>query len=186
VVGARERLARRAWAKGFVSLALLASLAGLARAEAYSEEVVKALLLERIVTFLAWSQPFSSKAPIRVVVLGDDGFGSELERLFEQKPFAGRSLAVRQVARASEVGNAEIVIIGSEYAGSLPSVLKACGRSGVLTVSDTPGFGEAGVAINFFREGSRVRFELRPSALKLAGIQASYKLLSLARVVGQP
>ena len=43
---------------------------------------------------------------------------------------------------------------------------------------------EAGVAINFFRDGEKMRFELRPSALKNAGIQASYKLLSLARVVG--
>jgi hypothetical protein len=167
---------------------LLVLTATLARAESYSEEVVKALLLERIVSFLEWSQPVrpvDGKAPIQAVVLGQDGFGSELKSIFVRKLFAGRPLSVRHVAQVSELGAAEIVIIGSEFAGSLSTVLKSCMRAGVLTVSDSPGFGEAGVAVNFYREGSKVRFELRPSALKRAGIQASYKLLSLARVVGE-
>lgn len=175
---------RLRFGRGCVSLLLLAFVATLARAEAYSEEVVKALLLERIVSFLEWSGPSQAKAPLEVVVLGEDGFGLELQHVFARKPFGGRPLAVRHTAKPGELGRAEIVIIGAEFAGDLPAVLKLCARAGVLTVSDTPGFGEAGVAVNFYRDGAKVRFELRPSALKRAGIQASYKLLSLARLVG--
>ena len=184
-MGLGDRRARLRRGRGCVSLLLLALVASLARAEAYSEEVVKALLLERIVSFLEWTPPGQPKAPIEVVVLGEEGFGLELQRVFGRKPFAGRPLTLRHAAKLHELGHAAIVIIGPEFAHDLPAVLKSCTRTGVLTVGDTPGFGEAGVAVNFYRDGSKVRFELRPSALKRAGIQPSYKLLSLARVVGE-
>lgn len=152
----------------------------------YSEDVVKAVLLERIVTFLSWSGPSASAPSVQVVVLGRGALGAEVQRVYNGRKFAGRSVAVRYVERAQEIGTAHIVIIGRDHEDDLHDVLSACSREGVLTVGDTPGFGERGVAINFYRDGTRVRFEVAPTALKRARIQASYKLLALARVVGGP
>lgn len=152
----------------------------------YSEDVVKAVLLERIVTFLSWSAPASPETAVELVVLGRGTLGGEVERVYTRRKFAGRSIAVRYAERPEQIGKAHIVIIGRDYADELRTVLGACAREGVLTVGDTPGFGERGVAINFYRDGARVRFEVAPSALKRARIQASYKLLTLARVVGGP
>jgi hypothetical protein len=152
----------------------------------YDEDVVKAVLLERIVTFLSWSGSSASSPSVDMVVLGKGTLGSEVQRVYSRRKFAGRSVAVRYVERPADIGNAHIVIIGRQHDGDLRDVLDACSREGVLTVGDTPGFGERGVAINFYRDGTRVRFEVAPSALKRARIQASYKLLTLARVVGGP
>jgi hypothetical protein len=152
----------------------------------YDEDVVKAVLLERIVTFLSWSSPAANSPSVDLVVLGRGTLGSEVQRVYGRRKFAGRSVAVRYAERAADIGKAHIVIIGREYEGELREVLDACSREGVLTVADTPGFAERGVAINFYRDGTRVRFEVAPSALKRARIQASYKLLTLARVVGGP
>lgn len=172
------------WAAGLLALLCLCS-STVSSQPSYSEDLVKAVLLERIVTFLSWSSGGTS-APVEMVVLGQGALGSEVQRVYSRRKFAGRSVAVRYAARPEDIGNAHIVIIGREHASNLDAVLGACARQGVLTVGDTPGFGEQGVAINFYRDGSRVRFEVAPRALKRAGIQASYKLLTLARVVGGP
>ena len=174
-------------AGGWLAAALASSLllCGIASSQpSYDEDVVKAVLLERIVTFLSWSQAAGAHETVELVVLGGGALGGELERVYGRRKFAGRTIAVRYAERPQEIGKAHIVIIGRDYADDLRAVLGECAREGVLTVGDTPGFGERGVAINFYRDGARVRFEVAPSALKRARIQASYKLLTLARVVG--
>ena len=152
----------------------------------YDEDVVKAVLLERIVTFLTWSPSAAPQVGVELVVLGRSALGGEVERVYGRRKFAGRSITVRYAERPQDIGRAHIVVIGRDFADDLRAVLGECTREGVLTVGDTPGFGERGVAINFYRDGARVRFEVAPSALKRARIQASYKLLTLARVVGGP
>jgi len=172
---------------GLTSLAALclrpAPAAGQA---AYSEEAVKAALLEKVVSFLEWSRPPAPQQPFNLTVLGSDALAGELERLFAERPFAGRRLTVKRVSKPNQTTDADIVVVGREQARELPAVLKACTREGVLVVGDGPGFAEAGAAIDFFREGSRLRFAVRPSALKQARIKASYKLLGIARIVGEP
>jgi hypothetical protein len=174
------------WAGALVALLFFTRAAS--GQPSYSEDVVKAVLLERIVTFLSWAAPASASAEttVELVVLGRGALGGEVERVYSRRKFAGRSIAVRYAERPEQIGKAHIVIIGRDYADDLRTVLGACAREGVLTVGDTPGFGERGVAINFYRDGARVRFEVAPSALKRARIKASYKLLTLARVVGGP
>lgn len=182
------RPSRRAvisWGAGLL-LALSIFTARASGQGSYDEDVVKAVLLERIVTFLSWSSPTASTQPVDMVVLGQGTLGSEVQRMYGRRKFAGRSVAVRYAESPEQIGKAHIVIIGREHERNLRGVLDACSREGVLTVGDTPGFGERGVAINFYRDGTRVRFEVAPSALKRARIQASYKLLTLARVVGGP
>jgi hypothetical protein len=174
-----------AWGAGLLAALCIFASAGSGQSS-YSEDVVKAVLLERIVTFLSWSDSAAADAKVDMVVLGRGALGGEVERVYNHRKFAGRSVIVRYVDEPQAIGKAHIVIIGREHAKDLTAVLRECTREGVLTVGDTPGFGERGVAINFYRDGTRVRFEVAPSALKRARIQASYKLLTLARVVGGP
>lgn len=170
------------WTAGLL-VALCIGSSTVSSQPAYSEDLVKAVLLERIVTFLSWSTD-GVDSPVELVVLGEGTLGREVQRVYSRRKFAGRPVAVRFAEKLEDIGKAHIVIIGRDHAADLNEVLGACASQGVLTVGDTPGFGERGVAINFYRDGTRVRFEVAPRALKRAGIKASYKLLTLARVVG--
>jgi hypothetical protein len=180
-----RRRAATSWGAGLL-LALTISSSTVWGQGSYDEDVVKAVLLERIVTFLSWSSTTADTQSVDMVVLGKGTLGNEVQRVYSRRRFAGRSVAVRYADEPAQIGKAHIVIIGREHERNLRNVLDACSREGVLTVGDTPGFGERGVAINFYRDGTRVRFEVAPSALKRARIKASYKLLTLARVVGGP
>jgi hypothetical protein len=53
----------------------------------------------------------------------------------------------------------------------------------ILVVGESPGFAAEGGMINFVLEGTKLRFEVNPSAATRAGLSISSRLLKLARVV---
>jgi hypothetical protein len=59
-------------------------------------------------------------------------------------------------------------------------VFKALTGASVLTVGEVEGFTETGGMINFFREGTKIRFQINQGAATSAGLKISSKLLSLA------
>jgi hypothetical protein len=56
-------------------------------------------------------------------------------------------------------------------------------RPGVLTVSEQPGFAEAGTALNFVVVNNRLKFEANLKAISAAGLKAGSQLLKLAIIV---
>ncbi len=182
----RQAQPARRWLLLFALASLLGSAPRALAQGTYSEDAIKAALLEKVVSFLEWVKPPPAERPLNLAVLGDDDLATALEHLFGQRPFAGRPLVLRRAVTPGQLAGADIVVVGPRAARELPTVLKACAREGVLVVGDGAGLAEAGAAVSFFRDGTRVRFDVRPSALKQAGIKASYKLLSLARIVGAP
>jgi hypothetical protein len=52
----------------------------------------------------------------------------------------------------------------------------------ILIVSEFPELGSQGIAISFFTEEGRVRFEVHLGAVDKAGLKISSKLLQLARI----
>ena len=76
-----------------------------------------------------------------------------------------------------------MLVVGSDQEKMLPEIVTQANKDHLLTVSDTEGFGEAGVLINLFMEKGRVKFEVNTSSLKSSDLSISYKLLRMARQV---
>jgi hypothetical protein len=53
----------------------------------------------------------------------------------------------------------------------------------VLTVSDTTGFAEQGVLINFYVSQKRLHFEINEPAFRKAPLSVSTRLLEIAKIV---
>jgi hypothetical protein len=53
----------------------------------------------------------------------------------------------------------------------------------VLTVSEDGGFIQHGGMINFYRDGTKVRFEINPEAAEKKGLKLGSELLSLGKIV---
>jgi hypothetical protein len=108
-------------------------------------------------------------------VLGRDPFGEVLDETVRGKIVNGRKIEVRRYAKAGDVKDCNILFIGRgdyERAG-IPL------RAGLLTVGEVPGFLKSGGAINFYLEDNRVRFEIRVSVARAAGLHMSSQLLKL-------
>jgi len=146
---------------------------------------VKAVFLVNFLSFTEWPATKLGQAPARLViaVLGDPSFGAVVEKAAAGHTVNGRPIAVQIVESPEQAMGAHLVFIASSQTRRLPAVLRTLANATVLTVSDTDGFAQEGVAINLYTFDNRVRIEVNSTAAARAGVRLSANLMRLARVV---
>jgi hypothetical protein len=116
-------------------------------------------------------------------VLGSTPLDAGLSRYYERVGIAGHRVFLRHARDLQDIGRPHLLFIGAEYEDRLDAVFATLGKAPVLTVSDTDGFARRGVAVNLYIEGDQVRFEIARRAFHHHGLQPSYRLLGLARLL---
>jgi len=146
---------------------------------------VKAVFLVNFLSFAEW--PPAKLGPagghLTVAILGDPSFASLVEHAAAGRMIGGRAIAVQAVDSPDGATNAHLLFIASSQARRLPAVLRAVADGTVLTVGDTDGFAQEGVAINLYTFDNRVRIEVNSTAAARAGVKLSASLMRLARIV---
>jgi hypothetical protein len=154
-------------------------------AEAEIEEYhVKAAFIFNFARFVEWpAQAFkSADEPIEICVLGQNPFGSLLDKAVEGKVVGTRRFVVREVRDAPQAGQCHIVFVSAEGWPRSRAVLGGIKKCCVLTVGETGEFIAGGGMINLRLEDARVRVEINPDAAERARLRISSKLLSLAEI----
>jgi hypothetical protein len=148
-----------------------------------SEYQVKAAFLFNFAKFIQWpEQAFSdSKSPFSFGVLGDDPFDGDLVRATREKILNGRPLVVKACRTLEEARNCHVLFISNSEKSRLKSIFQGLDGTHVLTVGDSANFVESGGMINFFRDGNKIRFEIKDETAKKAGLKIDSKLLGLAK-----
>lgn len=147
-----------------------------------TEYQIKAAFLFNFAKFVDWPpQAFAKRTdPIVLGVLGENPFGDELARTIRDKTVDARPLEIREFRWQAQVTNCHILFISSSEKKRLPEILESLKGASVLTVGDTDHFTESGGMINFFVEGTKMRFQINKDAATSAGLKISSKLMSLA------
>jgi hypothetical protein len=166
---------------------LLLALPAAAAAQTASEYDIKAAFLYNFTKFVDWPPAaFPDPGNLKVCVLGQDPFGASL-RTVAGEQVGSRRLTVTPAESVSKAAGCQVLFISRSERERLPQILAALGDAPVLTVGDTDGYANRGVAINFVLEGSKVRFEVNTDSADRAGLKISSKLLQLAkRIVSNP
>jgi hypothetical protein len=146
------------------------------------EYQVKAAFIFNFTKFVEWpaSAFTNAKSALCIGVLGDNPFGTDLEKLAQYKSVDERPLVVRACRNLQEATNCHILFISASEKDRLPEIFKALRGLAVLTVSETDGFTDAGGMVNFVAEGKKIRFQINDTNARGAGLKISSKLLSLA------
>ena len=150
--------------------------------DAPQEYQVKAAFLYKFASFVEWpGDAFSQTGGTFVMaVVGDDPFGSKLEKTVNGKTIGGRKILVRRFKRAGDMKACHILFISRSEAGRIPQILDRLGKSSTLTVSDTGQFLQRGGMINFIIDDKKVKFEVNPDAAERTKLKISSKLLAIA------
>jgi hypothetical protein len=146
---------------------------------------VKAVFLVNFLSFAEWPAAKLGTPPAKftIAILGDPSFASMVERAAAGRSVNGRAIAVLAVDTAEQAAGAHLVFIAASHAHRLPAALRALAGASVLTVGDTDGFAQEGVAINLYTFDNRVRIEVNGTAAARAGVKLSANLMRLARIV---
>ncbi|HTL67306.1 MAG TPA: YfiR family protein [Lacunisphaera sp.] len=172
---------RPGWCGRWLLLACL--LAGPALAQPSREYDLKAVFLYNFATFVEWPQDVfaTPDAPFVIGILGESPFGKSLDDVIAGEKVGAHPLVVRQCRSVWEARQCQIVFISGSEAPVFRSVLVDLRNRPVLTVSDIPGFADAGGIIEFSTR-VRVNLTINARAARRAQLGISSKLLRLARV----
>jgi hypothetical protein len=156
-----------------------------------SEELeykLKAEFIERFTRFIDWPASSSvpnSDVPFDICITGTNPLEEYLNTLSRNVKIKNKLVRVRNVT-IEKVDSCNVLFISNSEASHLSAILEKISDRPILTVSDTAGFAEKGVLINFYRSGNYVRFEINNAAVQKSGLRFSSRLLKLARLVDTP
>ena len=168
-----------------VALVLLVTTGLLAQQSKPNEYQVKATYLYNFGRFVRWPStvPAGKGDSFSVCVIGQDPFGSILDSTLAGEALDGKPVVLRRISKPQDAGECRILFISSTEEKHLSEILTALDQSGVLTVSDMPGFTRRGGMIQFVLEGDRVRFEINLASAESARLVLSSELLKVAASV---
>lgn len=156
-----------------------------AHAEPNKEYQIKAAFIFNFAQFVQWpDQAFSSSdSPFYIGILGDDPFGSLLEKTIQGESIDQHKLVVRRSQSFEDLKNCQLLFISKSEEDHLSEILSKVDTRPVLTVSEMSRFCQNGGAIGFYLQGNKVRFEINPRAAQRGGLKISSQLLSLGKIV---
>jgi hypothetical protein len=149
------------------------------------EYQLKAAFLLNFAKFIEWPPTAfqREKTPITVCIFGYDPFGSTLDEIIQGKTINNREVVARRVNEPPELKTCQLVFVSGREEKSLPEILNSLRGASALVVGESADFAERGGGIQFFLENNKLRFAINVDAIQRAGVQASSKLLALAKIV---
>lgn len=155
------------------------SLGALA-ATVYPAEAVKAVFLYRFAGYVQWPPPLGDAPRFTIAVLDAPAVAAQLAQLLPDHPILGKPGVVHAIRRINDLGDAQMLYVGTDYDGDLRALLEGLQGRPVLVVTDRPGGLEAGSTVNFVIDQQHVRFEVSMPAARRAGLKISSDLLAVA------
>jgi len=95
----------------------------------------------------------------------------------------GASVTVKHVDNVRQAKDSQLLYVSDSERQRLPGILKEAGQYSILTVSDMPGFSEAGGMIGLLPVQNRLGFEVNLAAVRKARLLVSSQVLKLAKTV---
>lgn len=167
----------------FASCFLPKATAQEASARAYA---IKAGFIYHFTRFIKWPPPSkfsSSNNAYNICVIGDNPFGSILNRLEEKHRFKEHPLKIQLDVSRNDFRGCHILFVSFSERFDVEKIVEQTSDLQVLTVGDTEGFAERGIDINLLVVENRVQFEINKQCLDASGFKVSSELYDLATIV---
>ena len=154
----------------------------LAPQPALAEPQLLSLLLVNLARFSERADGSARKPELLVCTVGVGVGGLAIDTLTSYKA-GGRPIRHRAVASLADDKDCQLLFIAAGERRRLAMLLRDTSSIGVLTVSNAPGFVDAGGMVQLEAAGDRFVFDVNLAALRAAGLRLPPGVLSLARQV---
>ena len=176
-----------------VALALAAGVAGVPPALGEPRRKLRAVdlktvLIGKIAEFVRWPDGAGladQNRAFELAVLGATPLDPALSQFYSDRSarIAGHRVFFRRAHDLGDVGSPHLLFVGASMEDAIAELVRRLGRAPVLTMADSEGFAQRGIAITLLQSEDQVRLEISRRALERARLHASYRLLSRARLI---
>jgi hypothetical protein len=171
-----------------VLFAMLVSCLGFGISSHASAQVpeyeLKAEFIGRFPLFVDWPDAgIPAEDPFVIGLLGDNPFGDFLEARVGEQNIEDRPVEVREIEDYDDISSCQMLFIAETSDRELKQILGLADGLPILTMSDSEGYGEKGVMVNFYVIRNQVRFEINEATVRRSGLHFSARLYKLARLI---
>jgi len=147
------------------------------------ESQLKAVFVLNFAKLTEWpADARADSSPFTIAILGKTPSAAFISMLKEQTVH-GAHVTVKHVDSVRQAKDSHLLYISDTERQRLPGILKELQQISILTVSDIPGFSEAGGMIGLVPVQNRLSFEVNLAAARKARLTLSSQLLKLAKVL---
>lgn len=154
--------------------------AQMAMSRALPEFRVKAAFIYNFIAFTEW--PDTVGTILNLCIHGENSFGKEIDAL-QGRQANNRKIVIQKHVEIENLHNCQIVFISNVAANNLPEIIEHINNNPILTLADSEGAAQQGVAINMDIKHDKIIFEANLAAARRNGLNISSKLLHLATKV---
>ena len=147
--------------------------------------VIKAGFIYNFTRFIKWppqSSVYEKNGKYNICVVGDNPFGSILQRLEEKHRLKEHSLEIKLDVSRSDFEGCHILFVSFSERFNVEKIVRQTRGLPILTVGDTEGFSERGIDISLLVVENRVKLEINRQCLDAKEFKASSELLDLATI----
>jgi YfiR/HmsC-like len=148
--------------------------------------VIKAGFIYHFTRFVKWpsgSNPDAKNSKYNICVIGDNPFGSILNRLEEKHRFKEHPLEIKLDVSQNDFQGCHILFVSFSERFNVEQIIAEAKTFPVITVGDTEGFAERGIDINLLVVENRVKLKINKPCLDAKRFKVSSELLDLATLV---
>jgi hypothetical protein len=149
----------------------------------FSDSQGKAAFVYNFVKFVDWPpQTFTNEtSPYVIGILGDKGFGDDLEQIVTNEVINGRKLVLEKFRSTRQVDDCQVLFIDPSEKHHFKQILAELRGKSILTISQEPYFIADGGMINFVMMPDKtMRFQINNPAAMAVGLEINSDLLALA------
>ena len=146
------------------------------------EDKIKAAFVYNFTKYIEWVDDDTTDS-FEIGIIGDSDIIFPLQEIAEKQLVNNRKIEVIHFQGIQDINSCNILYISASEADELRDILKKIDGRNILTISDSNGFANEGVAINFVIVEGKIKFEINSNAINQAGLQVSSHLLKLAILV---
>ena len=151
-----------------------------------SEYQLKAAWLKMIARFIEWPKNSDVNDPSKPFIIGIVGNSPLLREVYAfyihgNQQIKKKPVVIRAVPDRDDIPHCHLLFISRSAKYRLAKIIAAVENLPLLTVSDTEGFADRGVHINFIIRHRNLWFEVNRQAVEKSGLVVSHHLLKVAK-----
>ena len=143
---------------------------------------IHSMMIFNFIKYVQWPG-YDASQDFVIGVIGDEDVHSTLDVWYNGKVRGDKKFVVKKFNSAAEITGCHIMYIGKDANGNFDAVLGKLAGYPTLTVSDGPGLGKKGSAINFKTVNNKLAFELNQQSIEKANLKVSSQLTAMAIVI---
>jgi len=142
---------------------------------------IHSMMVYNFIKYIQW--PDNSSEEFVIGVLGEDDVYKTLTTWYNGKLKGSQKLKIKKYDKVSDMKDCHVLYVANQSSKHFEDIQAKVDQSSTLVITDKPGLGEKGSAINFKKVNNRLAFELNQSVIEASNLKVSRQLSGIAILI---